>query len=305
MATAPVKTAAQTAKTAPVSAAKPTAAPVPALHAQNALALPADLMAELAGAAKDAAAKERPSVGRISLKAGVMSYGGTAVPGNNMDVIIIGSAYRNVWYAGRYDANNIVNPNCFAFSTDEETLEAHANVPEAPPTDEESPGVRGENERACNGCSKGAWGSDPGGGRGKACKQTRRLLLLPADVLQAEDVAKAIKESEMAILDVPVTSVKGYANLVSTLSASQGLPVWAAVTNVLVQPDAKTQFKVVFTPLHAAGNEQVIRALMLRREEANRLALQPFDGVGGEADPDGKVVAPAAPMKNKFAAKKR
>lgn len=308
MAFAPkTKAAPAAAQKAPVSraAAPASAAPVPAVRAAQELALPADLMAELGAAAKEAAAKERPSVGRISLKSGVMTYGGQAIPGNAMDVIIVGGAYRNVYYAGRYDPNNIVNPNCFALADEEGDLQAHENVPDENVPGDSDKTVR-ENPRACAGCAMGEWASDPNGGRGKACKQTRRLIMLPADVLEAEDPVDATTKSEMAILDVPVTSVKNYANLVNSLAATIGLPVWAVVTTVRVVPDAKTQFRVEFTPVRAAGGEEIIRTLMKRRDEALRLALVPYDGVGGEADTEaGAPAAPAAPMKNKFAAKKR
>lgn len=288
---------------APRAAQAPQAAPVPAVRQQGAIALPADLMAELGAAAKEAAAKERPQVSRISLKSGVMSYGGDAVPGNNMDVIIVCGAQRNVFYAGQYDPNNIVNPNCFALGDGDEPMLAHENVPDesVPEASEKTPR---ETPRSCKGCAMNEWGSDLRGGRGKACKETRRLIVLPANVLDDENPAEAIAKSEMAIIDLPVTSVGNYGSLVNSLAATLGLPVWAVVTNVLVSPHAKKQFEVTFTPLRPAGDEETIRALMKRRDEALRLALVPYDGVGGEADPNaGKAAAPAAPLKNKFAAK--
>lgn len=300
---APAKAALLTPSKAPVSAARPAPAPTPALRPQNALALPDDLAAELGAYAKEAAAKERPSVSRISLKSGVMSYDGSPMPGNTMNVIIVGGAYRNVLYLGQYDPNNIVNPNCFALSDDESSLAAHENVPDEN-IPENSETLARETPRSCAGCSKFDWGSDPKGGRGKACKQTRRLIMLPADVLDQEDPVDAILKSEMAILDLPVTSVKNYSTLVNSLAATIGLPVWAVVTQVQVVPDAKTQFRVNMTPMSPAGEEAVIRALMKRRDEAMRMALVPYDGVGGEQDPNaGKAAAPTAPIKNKFAAK--
>ncbi len=304
--TKPAAKAAQAAQKAPVSAARAAPAPTPAniaVRSSGALALPADLLAELGAHAKEAAAKERPSISRISLKSGVMQYQQQPLPGNNLDVIIIGGAYRNVFYAGRYDPDNIVNPNCFALADESEGMQAHDNVPDANvPADED--GAARETPRACAGCAMGAWNSDPNGGRGKACKQTRRLVLLPASVLDEEgDVVDNILKSEMALLDIPVTSVKNYGNLVNSLAATIGLPVWAVKTNISVTPDARTQFKVNFTPLEPAGGEEVIRALMKRRDEALRISLQPFDGVGGEADPAAAESKPQAPVKNKFAAK--
>lgn len=315
MATYKAKPAAAPARQmAPTSRAAPVAAPTPALRPQNAVALPADLMAELGAAAKDAASKERPAVGRISLKSGQMSYGGNPVPGNNMDVIIVGSGHRNVWYAGAYDPDNIVNPSCFALSEDEDGMAAHENVPdsEVPAASDDIAGQQREGTRSCKGCAKNAWGSAVRDGRpakGKACKETRRLVLMPADCLEGdsiEEVLSNVQGAELAIIDLPVTSVGNYANLVSTLAATMGLPAWAVVTNVQVQPDPRKQFVVNFTAIAPAGEEAVIRALMKRREEAMRICLQPYDGVGGEADPEAGKSTPAPAVKTaKFSAKPR
>ena len=289
---------AQAPQTAPQTAQRAHAAPTPAalvVQGSSGLALPADLMAELGAAAKDAAARERPSVSRISLKSGVLTYNGAAVPGNQMEVLIVAAAHRNVYYAGRYDPNNIVNPNCFALSENGDDMEAHEVVPDdnVPEDDAASPRTEPAT-RTCQGCAMGAWGSNPQGGRGKACKETRRLLLLPADCLG--DPA-GVQAAEMAILDIPVTSVKNYANMVNTLATTINLPMWAVVTMLQVVPDAKTQFQVKMTPMRPAGQEEIIRALMKRRDEALRVALQPYDGVGGENTPDVPV---SAPTKRKF-----
>ena len=73
----------------------------------GAVAIPADMMALLAKEAKAAAAKERPAVSRISLKSGVMSYQGAAMPNNTMEAVVLAAAYRNVWYEGRFDDSRI------------------------------------------------------------------------------------------------------------------------------------------------------------------------------------------------------
>jgi hypothetical protein len=285
---APSKPAGSAAKPAPAATARAVA-----VRPTHAVALPADLQAELAGHAKEAAAKERPSVSKLSIKSGILAYQGNPVPGNAMDVIILGSSHRNVFYAEAYDPDNIVNPNCFAFSEDGEGMTPHENVTE-PVHD------------TCLGCPNNEWGSAPQRGnkpsRGKACKQTRRLVLLPANILEEDDPVEAIKKAELAILDVPVTSVKNWANMVNSLAATINMPVWAVTTNVEVTPHMRNQMEIKFTPMAPAGGEAVIRALMARRDDALRIALQPYEGTGGEADPGAEEKAPATP--NKFAAKK-
>lgn len=262
----------------------------------GAVALPADLAAELAGYAKNEAAKERPKVARISLKSGIMSYGGNDMPNNSIEAIIVGGAYRNVFYGGDYDEDNVVNPDCFALSDgDQDEMVPHENV-----TSPVNP--------TCKGCANLEWGSTKGGTkhggtrRGKACKQGRRLMIIPSD---GAATAEAVMGAEMAILDLPVTSVPNYAQLVNTVNTTVNLPVWACVVNMQCRPHKRNQFEVIFTPVRGIRDPEVIRAIMKRRDEAMRIALTPYEGTGGEADPeagktDPKVAESKAKMKGKF-----
>lgn len=244
-------------------------------------------LAMLAQQAKEAAAQERPSLSKISLKAGVMSYAGSAVKNNAMDCIVLSAAYRNTFYKGRYDANNIKNPACFALNTTDKGM-----VPDGIVTTPQ--------HSTCDSCPNREWGSDPNGGRGKACKESRRLVLLPASVLEDADPVNAIKTGELAILDLPVTSVKHYSNYINVLAASIGLPVWACVTNISVKPNARTQFEVNFQGIRAAGEtDALIDALEARTAEATRIALIGYDSVD-EGEDEEEVPAPKKATAKKF-----
>lgn len=257
-----------------------------AQNASGALALPADIMAELMQSAKDEAAKERPKISKISLKQGHLHYMDDLVKGNNLDVVILASVFRNVWYPGKYDPNNVVNPTCFALSTDEDGMVPHENVTEPA-------------NATCDGCPNAEWGSDPNSpsGRGKWCKQSRRLCIMPASSLES---AKAVNESDLALLDVPVTSIGNWANLVNSLSAGSKLPFWAAVINLTTRP-SKNQFELVFTPLHGIVEVDVLRAVMARREAALRIAMQPWDETVTVKELEEQKAAAARPgAKKKF-----
>jgi hypothetical protein len=242
-------------------------------------------LAMLAEQAKQAAAAERPSLSKISLKGGILAYGGAPAKDNRMDVIVLAATYRNTFYAGRYDPNNIKNPNCFALSETDEGM-----TPDAVVTEPVS--------ASCDGCPNREWGSDLNGGRGKACKETRRLVLLPASVLDDPDPINAIKTGELAIMDLPVTSVKHYSNYVNVLSASIGLPVWACVTEVQVKPNAKTQFEVGFRGIRAAAtSDELIDALEARKADAVRIGLIGYDSVDDGSEEE--APAPAGKPKAK------
>lgn len=244
--------------------------------------LNADVLARLAGAAKDVASKERSKIAKFGLKAGVLTYQGAQMPNNTVDVIVLSAAYRNTWYAGQYDPDNIVNPNCFAFALEKSGL--------VPPEQVQEPVAA-----ACAACPKCQWGSDPRPGkRGKACKEGRRLVMIPADVLKQADPVEAIKTAELGIMDLSVTNAPRYATFVQTLAATAGVPPYAAVANVSVKPNAKTQFEVNFTPLSVVPTVEILNALEARIEQANGIALQGFEESAGVDDPDNAAPAPAA-----------
>lgn len=297
MATAPTrtplrsKTAPAEASDAPPSPANPPGNAMVATSTQtHAVALPGSWKERLAADAKAAAAKERPSVSKISLRAGQLKYGDQPVKGNVLPCIVLLAAHRNTYYTTAFDPNNLANPACFSVSVDGDQMEAHENVP-----DENVPEFDARQVRSCQGCPKNEWGSDPKGGRGKACKEGRRLIILPADAAESAEAAKA---AEMAIIDIPVTSGKNYANFVNGLAAAAGVPPWAAITDVSTQPDAKTQFKVTFTPKQVVEDEAVLEALHARMAEAERIALQPYDEV--ESTTKGKMAETPAKGKAKF-----
>jgi hypothetical protein len=82
-------------------------------------------------------------------------------------------------------------------------------------------------------------------GRGKACKNVRRLALVTSDALAS---AEDLKDTEVRVLKVPVMSVKGWALYVkNTLKEELRRPYWGVVTTIKVVPDPKSQFRVVFT----------------------------------------------------------
>ena len=246
----------------------------------NAVALPDDVLAALAADAKASAALERPAVSTISLKAGILSYNGDPVKGNKLRVVILASSHLNVFYGKQYDPDNISSPKCFALSETGEHMAPHDNVPEPCSS-------------TCATCANAKWGSairDGKPSRGKACAETRRLVLLPESALEsAEDVTAA----ELAMVRLPVTSVKVWGGFVNTLAATVNLPHYAVVAELTTQPDLKSQFKVVLTPVEQVKDTAVLRAIIAKRDEARRIAMLPYD-VSPEEEADDTPEAVAA-----------
>lgn len=208
---------------------------------QELKALPISVEEELALQAKVAAALERPVGGAISLRGGIISWQGIPAKGNRLPCVILDIIFENRWYTKPFNAEQPSNPSCFALAREEGKL--------APHPDAEEP--QGGKEGMCEGCPQNAWGTDPRGGRGKACSQIRRMVLMPVSALESE---KAIKDSEVAILKLPVTSTRYWSAYVNQLASTVKRPVYSVVTEITTEPHPKHQFHVYFNMAQQVPN---------------------------------------------------
>ena len=195
----------------------------------TAVAAPVSWEDELAQYAVEAAEEEALGGTFLSTKNGRLNINGNPVGGNALASIIIASTMENAFYPGKYDPNNPAPPACYSFGDDEDTMVPHKDVknPVSP---------------ACAGCPNNEWDSGTDG-KGKACKNVRRLALLPADCIN--NPAK-IMGTEQIYLKIPVTSVKDWGKYVHGVSTEFKRPPFAVITEISAVPDDKTQFKVTF-----------------------------------------------------------
>lgn len=219
---------------------------------------------ELARHAKEVAALERPSVAQIGLRAGVMMYQGQAIPGNKLDCIIVAFATEHRYDTEAFDPNNIKPPTCFSLS-----LTGDGMVPS-----DKSPELQAE---TCDECPHSKWQANPKrpGKNFKACKERRRLALLPADVIRSGN----FKTAELAVLSVSVTSVKNWASYVNRLVAEFGRPPWAMVSEISVTPNPHTQFQINFNAKNPI-EEQYLTDIYNRITAAQDQLLVPYDTSG-------------------------
>jgi len=224
---------------------------------------------EMAQMALEVVKAEQSTAGMtfLSTKSGILSYRGDPVAGNKLACVILSSPIERLFYSERYDPTKIVPPSCFAIGRVAHEMAPHSSV--------EKP-----QHASCEGCPRNEWGSSLQGGKGKACRETRRLLLIPADAITTADtVAKA----EVAALRPPVTSLKNYANYVQTLAASIKRPPVAVISEISVVPDAKTQFKVTFNMVKPIAEPGIIKALMQRAEQEVERAIATAGEMGDDA----------------------
>jgi hypothetical protein len=213
----------------------------------------------------------------VSLKGGILSFNDVPFEDNQMAVIIVDALLENVFYEGEYDPDTPQGPKCFAFAKVEDELKPHPTVVDA----------GNDMHSQCAGCPMNDWGSADKG-KGKACRNTRRLAIIPAGKFDGkkfepiEDVDH-YKTAAIAFMKLPVTSIKGYSTFVKQIGNSLKRPPHGVITKVKVILDSKTQFKVTFEALTEVPDE-LMDTVMARHDEAAATIDFPYSPKDEEAE---------------------
>lgn len=223
---------------------------------KNQIALFEDELAKMAEA-EASEARSSASSSYLGTKNGVLTYQGNPLPDNEIECVVISAPTERMYYANRYDPDNPEGPACFALAP---------HVPGMKP----SPASVNVQHEECATCPQNEWGS-ASQGKGKACKETRRVMIVPLDSLESED---KIASCEVAAVRPPVTSLKNYSTYVQGVAATTKRPLAGVITKIKLVPDAKTQFKMLFETVSLVEDMGIIKALMNRgaRELENALA---------------------------------
>jgi hypothetical protein len=76
---------------------------------------------------------------------------------------------------------------------------------------------------------------------------------------------------DVAFLKLPVTSVKNYSKFVKQLSADMRRPPHGVITNIFLEPDPKSQFKVSFELVDAVPAE--LLPVVMNRHKAEKASI--------------------------------
>lgn len=224
--------------------------------------------AEMAAAAARQAKAEKPVGGMksISTRGGMMSIDKQPIKGNELRCVILGSVLTNEYFTDAFDPDTPQAPACYAFG--DHTLED--------PEPSMAPHAEAEDKQSdrCSSCHMNEYGSADKG-RGKACKNVRRLALVTEDALESAD---AMMEAEMRTLKVPVMSVQHWSQYVREKLADEvGRPYFGVVTRVYIVPDAKSQFRIKFEFAELITfDQELYEALQKRCKGALQMLTSPY-----------------------------
>ena len=212
---------------------------------------------ELAADAAEQASHESVGSSRLSVRGGQWTVGGNPLKNKELSVIVLASTFENVYYLGKYDADAPTSPVCYAFGVEQEGMAPHEKSPE--PQCE-----------TCAACERNQFGTADTG-RGKACKNTKRLMIISG----ADATPQSVADAEALMFAVPVTSVKAWAHYVKGLASTYRRPPYAVVTEMVVEPDAQTQFKIGFRFVSLLGDE-FAAAIKARRGDVAEQLVTPY-----------------------------
>lgn len=196
---------------------------------------------------------------KIGLKNKVFTLpDGQSSPGP-LECVVLDFSWFMVHYTGLYNAANPQKPNCFAVgreNPDSGLLAPHESVKKPLGKD-------------CGSCAKNQWGS-AATGKGKACKNQRRLILVPPNFTE---------DTEPMTLYVSPQGLKNWDKYASRLNAEHGaLPVQVvtAISFDANQSYPLLQFKFV------SRHTRVSEAWSLR-ERSQEILFRPLEIDNGKA----------------------
>jgi hypothetical protein len=143
-----------------------------------------------------------PSGYMISTKGKVFTLPDGSADNGPLICVVLDWVTANTYFEGIYNPKDIKPPACFAIAREPSKAVPSDNSPKKQfdrcVGDADNPG-----------CPKNEWNSDPQGGKGKACKNTRRILVVPAD---------ATSKTQPWVISASPTSLKHFDKYVNTLA---------------------------------------------------------------------------------------
>ena len=250
-----------------------------------------------ASQAKQYASTERTVSGFITHRAGQFKAGEMEFP--ELCAIILESVPENAYYGASFDPNKLTPPKCFAFgepgSGDESEMAPH-------PAMQADPDWFEPQSEDCKSCQWNQFGSAEKG-KGKACKNGRRLVVIPAgtfskrkgsrdldldlyvgDDVPANEAREHLANADAYVLKVPPTSIKEWRAFVHLINNEYHRPPQGVVTRIWTEPMTNGGHKLCFEPL-ALLPDDTYPVMEQRNAEARATIVQPYSGPDKEEKP--------------------
>jgi hypothetical protein len=220
------------------------------------LMLSQEMTTLLAEHAEGSASNEKASTPFISIRGKKFTLEDTKL-GTSMQCVVLATAYDNSFYDRPYDPDTITPPACFSLSVSGDDMVPHPSSP-VPQND------------TCKGCPQNEYGTALQG-KGKACKNNRRLLLAAADTKD-----NYVGLDELAIVKLPPTSLKSWASYAKGIPARLSRTVWSVVTQLAMDEDEDYP-KIVPSFVAPINDGEIIQEIISNKTFYEDTVLNPYD----------------------------
>jgi hypothetical protein len=191
----------------------------------------------------------------VSFKGGQLTIDKVPIPKSALKVVVLTFIAENTYYKGKFDPTKTQMPLCYAVYRGPDEMWPNADD------------VKEAQADTCQECIHYQWGSDPMGGRGKACKTRYRIAMIPAP--DENSTVADILGSELRFATIPVTSCKNFEQYVSRCELLYSRPMFGVIGELSVEPNEKTLYEVKLTAISAIHGPLLI-PMMKRIEEAEK-----------------------------------
>jgi len=196
----------------------------------------------------EAAQSLRSGGSYIGFKNAQLKVDGISIPANQLEVRVLAVLSERSWYSKNFDADVVQIPDCYAL--DDTKPHEYSASPQA---------------ATCAECLHNKWGSAKQG-KGKACRESARVIVVPANV--------PLASAQMYTAKVPITSLSTVTSFTSRCGQANKL-MGEFVTKLSVVEDNKSFFKVHLTPIEVT-QEMDMPALLKAQNAAYNLASTPY-----------------------------
>lgn len=201
--------------------------------------------------------------------------------GQEFECVVLDFMSHNLFYDRAYDPKAPIPPACFAIGAEPTLLTPSKN----------SPG--GRQAETCASCVLNQFNTAAGGGKGKGCKNTRLLSLVPLSALDEPE-----KDHPIWTLSVPPASLGNFDGYVRTLATKhKTIPIGVVTTVTLGEGQYFAPRFNITRPL----KQDELNFFYPRRVEATARIITEPDVTGYEPPPQrgrpAPVAAKAAPAK--------
>ena len=241
-------------------------------------ATPQDLEAYYKTMATAYASTEQRVSSTVSIKNGIMMVGDQPIPGNQFAAVILDAVRLNTFYASTYNPNDASPPTCYAIGRDDAEMRPHPDM--AKDVNHFRPQAQ-----FCNGCPHNEFGSGQNG-KGKACGNRRRLIMLLAGtyqnvggIMQLQPMTDPAhyKTTGFLQMTLPPTTLKAWGEYVRGSSAQYQRPFFGLVTRVYVYAHPTHGKEAVgFEPL-AQVPDQWAMEVIPRQQQAMKDIMEGYE----------------------------